>query len=92
MSSAPEDGLEDETQLKAPPKGHSQRSRMLFTVLMALLAIYSAAALHLSVLSDAPLLFTPKEIESKLRKALPTPNLEKGRDIIYEKNDKGMRL
>ncbi|KAF7358196.1 hypothetical protein MVEN_00868100 [Mycena venus] len=88
MSSAPEDGLEDEIKVKARATTHSLRSSMLLSILMTLLAIYAAAAFHLSVLSDTPLLFTPREIESKLRRALPSPNLDKGRDIMEEKNYK----
>ncbi|KAJ7217286.1 hypothetical protein GGX14DRAFT_561805 [Mycena pura] len=88
MSSAPEDGLEDESGLKAPATTHSLRSRMLVSVLMTLLAIYAAAAFHLSVLSDSPLLFRPREIEARLRMALPSPNLDKGRDIMDKKNYK----
>jgi hypothetical protein len=91
MSSVPEDGTEDETELNTPAAAHSPRYRMLLSVLIVLVAIYAAALFHLSVLSDTLPLFTPREIESKLRMALPSPNLDKGRDIMDEKNYKCTR-
>ncbi|KAF7354387.1 hypothetical protein MVEN_01127500 [Mycena venus] len=91
MSAAPEDGMQDEIELKSrkhTEQQHSPRFLMLLSVLITLVAIGAAAAFHLSVLSDDEPLLTPKEITSSFRMALPSPNLEKGRDIMMKKKYK----
>ncbi|KAJ7832968.1 hypothetical protein B0H13DRAFT_2370701 [Mycena leptocephala] len=53
MSSAPEDGVYELMESKESKKTHSARDPLLFTVLIALLAIFAAGAFHLSVVSDS---------------------------------------
>lgn len=87
-STAPDDGAEDEVEPKKGNKARSPRYPLLFSVLMALVAIGAAAAFHLSMLSNTVPLLTPKKVESSLRLAQPSPNLEKGRDIMTKKKYK----
>ncbi|KAJ7239927.1 hypothetical protein C8J57DRAFT_1526551 [Mycena rebaudengoi] len=87
-STAPDDGAEDEVEPKEGNKARSPCYLLLFSVLMALAAIGAAAAFHLSMLSNTVPLLTPKEVESSLRLAQPSPNLEKGRDIMTKKKCK----
>ncbi|KAJ7258688.1 hypothetical protein C8J57DRAFT_1234277 [Mycena rebaudengoi] len=87
-STAPDDGAEDEVEPKEGNKARSPCYPLLFSVLMAFAAIGAAAAFHLSMLSNTVPLLTPKEVESSLRLAQPSPNLEKGRDIMTKKKCK----
>jgi hypothetical protein len=86
-STAPDDGAEDEVEHKEGNKPCSPHYPLLFSVLIALVGI-GAAAFHLSMLSNTVPLLTPKEVESSLRLAQPSPNLEKGRDIMTRKKYK----
>ncbi|KAJ7122690.1 hypothetical protein C8R43DRAFT_933173 [Mycena crocata] len=90
LSAVPEDEAEEEIQFRHLTKAHSLRYIPLLTVLMALLAICAAGAFHLSVLSEVDLeaLLSPNEIESRLRMAQPSPNLEKGLDTMLKKKMK----
>ncbi|KAJ7808573.1 hypothetical protein B0H13DRAFT_2385797 [Mycena leptocephala] len=74
MSSAPEDGVYELMESKESKKTHSARDPLLFTVLIALLAIFAAGAFHLSVSSGPDF-----EWHNRL------PNLEKGRDTMVKK-------
>lgn len=87
MSALSDDGAySDEIKPGEPAdQTHAPRYHLLLTVIIALIAIGAAAAFHLSVLSDAQPLLTPKEISSRLRMAEPSPNLEKGRSIMVKK-------
>lgn len=92
-SPPPDYGGEDEMESKLKPTTNqlSPRYLLLFSVLMALMAISAAAAFHLSVLSathEPELLLRPKDIESSLRMVRPSPNLEQGHDIMKKKKFK----
>ncbi|KAJ6620034.1 hypothetical protein B0H10DRAFT_1114977 [Mycena sp. CBHHK59/15] len=89
----PDDGAEDE--IKPTGSQLSSRHLVLFSTLMALLACLSAAAFHLSVLSasyGAEPLFSPNDIVSSLRMAVPSPNLEKGHDTMKKNKFKFPRM
>lgn len=88
MSTPPD---EDEIESKESTNELSPRYPLLFSVLVALMAIAAAAAFHLSVLSathEAAPLLRPKDIESSFRMARPSPNLEKGHAILKKKKFK----
>ncbi|KAJ7137852.1 hypothetical protein C8R44DRAFT_728052 [Mycena epipterygia] len=93
-SPLPDYGGEDGTESKLKPTTTNQlspRSLLLFSVLMALMAIFAAAAFHLSVLSatqESELLLRPKDIESSLRMVRPSPNLEQGHETMKKKKFK----
>lgn len=90
LMSAPQD--DDEIETKKQVEELSPRYVLLFSVLVALMAIAAAAAaFHLSVLGEThetPRLLRPKDIEATLRMAHPSPNLEKGHAIMVNKKFK----
>ncbi|KAJ7486202.1 hypothetical protein B0H11DRAFT_2017345 [Mycena galericulata] len=92
MSTSPD---EYEMEPKKPASDLSPHHPWLFTGLVALIAIASAAAFHLSVLSaahEAYPLFRPKDVESAFRAARPSPNLEKGHDTMKRMKFKFPRM
>ncbi|KAJ6585350.1 hypothetical protein B0H19DRAFT_419233 [Mycena capillaripes] len=94
LMSAPLDDDEVECK-KPPPQELSRRYILLFSTLIALMAIFAAAAFHLSVLSATPetqLLLRPKDIESSVRMVRPSPNLEKGHAIMKKVKFKFPRM
>ncbi|KAJ7780713.1 hypothetical protein DFH07DRAFT_875512 [Mycena maculata] len=92
MSTPPD---EYEVESKNPNTEHPPRYSLLFSLLIALVAVAAAAAFHLSVLSEThqaePLLRTT-DIESSLRVATPSPNLDKGHAIMRDKKFKFPRM
>ncbi|KAF7364878.1 hypothetical protein MVEN_00358200 [Mycena venus] len=94
LMSAPPD--EDEVDSNKPPVQQlSQRYVLLFSLLLALVAIAAAAAFHLSVLSafyETQHLPRPKDIESSLPVVQPSPNLEKGHAIMKKERFKFPRM
>ncbi|KAJ7160059.1 hypothetical protein C8R46DRAFT_361876 [Mycena filopes] len=93
LISTPDD---DETETKPKPTQElSPRYVLLFSVLVALMAISAAAAFHLSVLSTAQheqRLLTPKDIESTFRIVQPSPNLDKGHATMRKAKFKFPRM
>jgi hypothetical protein len=62
-----------------------------FTVVVAMTAIYAAAAFHICILSEnyqLQLIRSPADIATALRVIQPSPNLEKG---LYNIKQKGLK-
>ncbi|KAJ7022734.1 hypothetical protein C8F04DRAFT_1310231, partial [Mycena alexandri] len=95
LSSAPLDDDEAETKSK-PTQEISPHYVLLFSVLMALIAISAAAAFHLNVLSatwnERQALLKPKYIEHIFRMVQPTPNLDKGHATMRKMKFKFPRM
>ncbi|KAJ7741291.1 hypothetical protein B0H16DRAFT_1565250 [Mycena metata] len=95
-SASPDD---DEMQTKSQPTVTdeiSPRYVLLFSVLMALMAISAAAAFHMNVLSatwkEPQALLRPKDIEDTFRMAQPSPNLDQGHATMRKMKFKFPRM
>ncbi|KAJ7611060.1 hypothetical protein DFH06DRAFT_169895 [Mycena polygramma] len=87
MATSPEESLDGELESKERTlKAHSLRYPLLFSILIAALAIFAAGAFHLSVSTTTIPLLTPKEVSATFQGVLPSPNLEKGKDYMHQLN------
>ncbi|KAJ6584053.1 hypothetical protein DFH09DRAFT_1308755 [Mycena vulgaris] len=99
MSGPPDDGAGYDIEPKSTnpdTKENSPRYHpLLLSLLMALIAITAAATFHLNVLSathEPELLLRPTDIESSFRIARPSPNLDKGHNIMKKMKFKFPRM
>ncbi|KAJ7476170.1 hypothetical protein FB451DRAFT_1088228 [Mycena latifolia] len=98
MSSPPDDGAGFEMKPK-PTKSNtteqSPRYPLVFSLLVAIIAIAAAATFHLSVvyaIDEPALLLRPKDIESSLRIVRPSPNLDSGHNTMRKMKFKFPRM
>ncbi|KAJ7143529.1 hypothetical protein C8R43DRAFT_953970 [Mycena crocata] len=95
MASSPDDCAENEVQSRKPTPQSSPGYLLVFSLLMAFMAIFASAAFHLSVASatyEPELLLRPKDLKSSLRIAQPSPNLAKGHATMKNRKFKFPRM
>lgn len=87
IPAAPEDGTDNENMPAEHCTAHSASPRypVAVSVLVALVAICAAAAFQLSLLFDSDPLRSSKDVESRLRRSLPSPILEEARNTMAKR-------
>jgi hypothetical protein len=103
-SNSPTEHDDEDYTVYTPPEPGNKLSNTQFqtstnflwlTILIAFTTISAAAALHVVVLSvhvDIKSLRSAHDITSALQMVLPSPNLDKGRNIMHQKNVKSKLL